>query len=325
MNWLKKYLIPHIQNDFKPHLFRKAGLVGMFTLVLILFAVAVSGPFIFRNTDLTALVLPRVLVDYTNNDRLAMNYPNLTINSTLQQAAQMKANDMANKGYFAHKSPEGQSPWYWFQKAGYDFVYAGENLAVNFTDSVDVNTAWMNSPGHKANILNAHFTEIGIATAEGVYQGRPTTFVVQLFGTPADTKVVVKNTTSVVMSTTTKPSVTTKSVLSTIASTSVLGESDVNELYVAVEDKSAVQGTTTVKSGRYASWIERVLVSPGKLLSFSYAVIAIVIIGGIISVLFVEIKKHHIVQIIISICILILMAILLYMYHSVLFAPLLIV
>jgi hypothetical protein len=103
----------------------------------------------------------------------------------LTVAAQDKANDEATKGYFAHTSPQGLTPWYWFQQVGYNFDYAGENLAVNFSDSEDVTTAWMNSPEHRANILNTDFTQIGIAAAQGVYEGEPTTFVVEEFGTPA--------------------------------------------------------------------------------------------------------------------------------------------
>ena len=69
---------------------------------------------------------------------------------------------------------------------GYPFKYAGENLAINFQDSKEVSDAWLASPEHKANILNPKFTEIGIATAQGMYSGKNATFVVQLFGTPAN-------------------------------------------------------------------------------------------------------------------------------------------
>src|ERR1700690_2719282 len=125
------------------------------------------------------------LVELTNADRQANQLPPLAINASLQTVAQMKADDMAGKGYFAHVSPDGHSPWYWFQKVGYDYTFAGENLAVDFTDSIDVEKAWMNSTMHRGNILNSHFTEIGIATASGIYQGRVTTFVVEEFASPA--------------------------------------------------------------------------------------------------------------------------------------------
>jgi hypothetical protein len=128
--------------------------------------------------------LPAVLTDLTNSDRLSRNIPPLSVNPLLQKAAQMKANDMATRGYFAHKTPEGRDPWYWFEEVGYLYERAGENLAVDFGESWAVKNAWMNSPTHRANILNNRFTEIGIATQEGFYNGRRTVFVVQMFGTP---------------------------------------------------------------------------------------------------------------------------------------------
>lgn len=144
----------------------------------------------FMATNQFASVVSSVLVDLANTDRVASNLGTLAVNPVLVAAAQAKANDMAAKGYFAHTSPDGLDSWHWFKQAGYNFQHAGENLAVDFSDSADVERAWMNSPTHRANILNGKYTEIGIATASGFYQGRPTTFVVQMFGTPAKSKKV---------------------------------------------------------------------------------------------------------------------------------------
>lgn len=138
----------------------------------------------FMSTNQFASVVNSVLVDLTNTDRAAYNLGTLTVNEKLTAAAQAKANDMANKSYFAHTSPEGIDSWYWFKQAGYDFQHAGENLAVDFSDSADVERAWMNSPTHRDNILNGKYTEVGIATASGFYNGHPTTFVVTMFGSP---------------------------------------------------------------------------------------------------------------------------------------------
>ena len=161
MNWFQKYFIPHEDNEYKPHLLRNE----------IAFA-------------LLALILPNTLVDETNQSRAAINLPPLTESPLLVAAAQQKANDMAVNGYFAHTSPAGVTPWYWFQNVGYKYTHAGENLAVNFSDSNDVIRAWLNSPTHKANIINGDYTQIGIATAQGTYEGQRTVFVVQLFGRP---------------------------------------------------------------------------------------------------------------------------------------------
>lgn len=169
---------------------RKVNLLGaaaatLFAVLIVaaFFATSLIQPAL-RSSN-TAAVVSAVLVDLANQDRAENSLGDLTVNPLLVEAAQAKANDMATKGYFAHTSPQGLDPWYWFEQVGYKFQYAGENLAVNFSDSGDVNTAWMNSPEHRANILDVHYTEIGIATAQGMYQGQLVTFVVQEFGTPA--------------------------------------------------------------------------------------------------------------------------------------------
>jgi uncharacterized protein YkwD len=134
--------------------------------------------------DSLSAIYVSVLVNLTNQNRANANISELTVSPILEKAAQMKADDMASKSYFAHNTPEGKTPWYWFDQAGYKYIYAGENLAVNFVNSEDVETAWMNSPGHFLNIMNPKFTEIGIATSTGIYKGRQAIFVVQLFGAP---------------------------------------------------------------------------------------------------------------------------------------------
>jgi len=120
----------------------------------------------------------------TNADRALQSIPELTVNPLLEEAARQKAKDMAEKGYFSHVGPDGEQPWKWLRGVGYYYLSAGENLAINFTDSKDVTDAWMNSPAHRTNMLSGNFTEIGIGTAEGMYKGKETTFVVQFFGKP---------------------------------------------------------------------------------------------------------------------------------------------
>jgi uncharacterized protein YkwD len=183
---LKHYFVPHKGNEFKPSFFRFEAVA--LTLVL------VAGSFFLASSILQtqpylnflAAVYPGVLVAYTNEGRSALeNESALSVSGELQKAAQLKANDMAARGYFSHVSPDGKTPWHWFDSVGYAFKYAGENLAVNFEDSKEVYDAWLASPEHKANILNSKFTEIGIATAEGVYKDKKAVFIVQLFGAPA--------------------------------------------------------------------------------------------------------------------------------------------
>jgi hypothetical protein len=185
---VKKYLIPHQGNDFKPHLLREYSVGVLSVIGFLLFCTSLGSNYVLNKTNLGASVVSSVLVDLTNEYRLENNGRALMVSADLEKAALMKAKDMAENSYFAHISPKGVTPWEWFSKVGYRFVYAGENLAINFDESVDVQKAWIASPTHKANLINDKFDEIGIATYQGIYKNQPTTFVVQMFGKRAQSK-----------------------------------------------------------------------------------------------------------------------------------------
>ena len=166
--------------------FQRLALGGMFVLTLLTFVGANLHAYLWQSSDwLVSTVLPSVVVKLTNEERSDLSKAPLRRNATLDAAAQMKANHMAKNEYFSHYAPNGTSPWYWFDQAGYTYAYAGENLAIHFTDSTEVVDAWMDSPTHRENIVNGNFTEIGVGTAKGEYEGYETVYVVQLFGTPA--------------------------------------------------------------------------------------------------------------------------------------------
>ncbi len=186
-SWLKKHFIPEEGNNHRPHILRDHATRKLIAIVLLV------EVFTFLLPTLThinvvgnmAAVLPAVLADLTNSERQSESLPTLLVNPLLNLAAQMKANDMATKGYFAHTSPEGITPWYWIEKAGYKYQYAGENLAINFSDSKDVTAAWMASPTHRANIVKGNYTEVGTGVATGSYEGKETVFVAQVYANPA--------------------------------------------------------------------------------------------------------------------------------------------
>jgi len=134
-------------------------------------------------TPLAAVNAARVAT-LTNDEREQEGLSALARNPLLDRAAQMKAEDMAAKGYYAHVSPEGITPMYWVEKAGYKYLIIGENLVVNRADAKQVVEAFMGSPGHKANILRKDFTEIGVGVATGTYKGKDATFTVQIFAAP---------------------------------------------------------------------------------------------------------------------------------------------
>lgn len=167
---------------------QKISMSLMGVLVLITFVGANLHALLWQSSDwLVSTVLPAVVVDLTNDERVDNNAVPLQRNATLDEAARMKAEHMAKNEYFSHYSPDGVSPWYWFDEAGYVYAHAGENLAIHFTDSSEVVEAWMKSPTHRKNIVDSKYTEIGVGTAKGEYEGYETVYVVQLFGAPGVT------------------------------------------------------------------------------------------------------------------------------------------
>jgi hypothetical protein len=185
-DFLKDRFIPHERNDFKPDFLERTSMALMLVLVVLTFALANIQALIWVSSDwMVSTILPAVIVELTNDERAEGALGTLTRSTVLDAAAKMKAEDMAKNAYFSHYSPSGVSPWFWFDKASYNFIHAGENLAIHFSDSGDVVDAWMDSPTHRANIMNGKFTEIGVGTAKGQYEGESTVFVVQLFGTPS--------------------------------------------------------------------------------------------------------------------------------------------
>lgn len=126
------------------------------------------------------------LLNATNQQRKNNNQAELVLSSKLSSAAQAKADDMAKRNYWAHNTPDGKEPWIFIQKAGYSYQKAGENLAYGFVTSNDTITGWMNSPGHRANLLDKSYKEVGFGFANVAdYQSSgPETIVVAEYGTP---------------------------------------------------------------------------------------------------------------------------------------------
>lgn len=127
------------------------------------------------------------ILNLTNNERAKYGAASLSWNYKLATAARSKAQDMIDKDYFSHTSPDGRTPWSFITAAGYNYIYAGENLAMNFTSAEDVMSAWMASGSHRDNILSGNFKELGVGVVTGEYQGYTTTVVVQMFGAQATT------------------------------------------------------------------------------------------------------------------------------------------
>lgn len=126
------------------------------------------------------------VINFTNTQRKENGgLPPLKENALLNKAAEAKLDDMFKGQYFEHISPAGIGPGELVESVGYEYIASGENLALgNFDGDRDLVQAWMDSPGHRANILNTKYQEIGVAVGKGVFEGHETWLAVQEFGKP---------------------------------------------------------------------------------------------------------------------------------------------
>lgn len=180
---LKLAFVPHKSNQYRPHFIRRYGLVAVVVLAIGLQAgynLATSG----RVLGVQESVSAHDLLTDTNTERSANNLPALQLDDQLSRAAFLKAQDMFAQQYWAHVAPNGTTPWHWFGEVGYNYSYAGENLAKNFTTADAAMTAWMASPDHRANILDRHYSQVGFAVVDGTLQGKPASVIVALYGEP---------------------------------------------------------------------------------------------------------------------------------------------
>jgi len=177
--------IPKEENNFRSKLLHFDFLSYYLLLALFL-------TFLFKNTPLSNIlgyatdISIKKLYDLTNKERQKYNLSPLNYNEKLAEAAYKKALDMFNKNYWAHFGPNGETPWQFILRSGYQYEYAGENLAKNFLFSENVVSAWMNSNTHRENILRKDYTDIGFAVVNGTLNNEPTTLVVQMFGKPQE-------------------------------------------------------------------------------------------------------------------------------------------
>lgn len=139
------------------------------------------GPLDGQAGDLTQ----QGVIDQTNKQRELYGHSALRSNAKLNLAAKAKLDDMFRQQYFEHQSPDGKNPSDVIKAAGYEYLVVGENLALgNYQNDQVLVEAWMNSPGHRANILDSKFNEIGVAVGRGMFEGKQVWLAVQEFGAP---------------------------------------------------------------------------------------------------------------------------------------------
>jgi len=334
---LKHLFIPHEYNDYKPHFFRELSIALILFISIFLLGASMGSSFFINKTVLGANIAASVLIDLANESRLSYNEKPLVKNDKLIEAATLKGEDMSSKQYFSHDSPDGLTPWYWFKKVGYTFLYAGENLAINFTESVDINQAWLNSPSHRANLLDVKFNEIGIATVKGIYQNEPTIYVVQMFGTPAIIKssplasIINTDINEEKIITNIKTS-TSSSVISLNKEGEVAGEktetttiTDLIKPILETKDLTIVKNTSneialantqTNKVEKYSTWKDKVIVNWPHIVDTIYKILVVVIAIALITKILIEFEKQHYKHTIYGLSLLIVITILIYINNN---------
>ena len=141
----------------------------------------------FVATPLFAAEITRTaVIDAMNARRAEMGLAPLREDARLDKAAEDRIRDMEELGYWSHIAPDGRPPFLWLRVRNYDYRAAGENLASGFDTTDLMVQSWMESEGHRANIMSTAFQDCGIAIIEGSTKGPANgSSVVVLFGLSA--------------------------------------------------------------------------------------------------------------------------------------------
>jgi len=273
-------------------------LVLLLVLRIISLAVSVNLPYNIFFADITKITLEKLV----NQSRQSAGLPALAENEKLDKAAELKAQNMVQNQYFNHTSPTGVTPWYWFSQAGYNYKYAGENLAVGFFESEEVYNAWLNSPTHKENMMNPNYKEIGTAVLKGFGDGNAI-IVVQLFGSQKAvaskpvTLPVVTATTQAAKTTQATETVQTTQKSETVQTTTLPVENspDVNNAEVITEKPVVLSQSTEISdavntaTGNIKSrMINYVLYNYDDLLSNTTYGVSLILMGIMLSIIFLK-------------------------------------
>ncbi len=182
-DFLRHFFTPHQTNNHRPKILHHTSLS---IIVVFLLCLAFIQPRLQRNypsvLGTSVNVSIEDLLQLTNQKRAEAGLAPLVMNNELKLAAADKAKYMLEKNFWAHVAPDGTTPWYFIKNAGYEYLYAGENLARGYNSAPDVINAWMASPSHRENMLSPHYNDIGFAVVSGSLTGSDTVLVVEEFG-----------------------------------------------------------------------------------------------------------------------------------------------
>jgi hypothetical protein len=183
ISYLRHLFIPHHTNNHRPK-FLHANIVSVLIIVLLagLFALQSLQSRYPSVLGISVNITIDDLLNLTNQKRAEAGLHPLSLSQELSNAASSKASYMFEKDFWAHVAPDGTTPWYFIRSAGYEYQYAGENLARGFDSADEVVNAWMASPTHRENLLSPNYKDIGFAVGSGSLTGSETILVVQAFG-----------------------------------------------------------------------------------------------------------------------------------------------
>jgi uncharacterized protein YkwD len=181
MKFIKNHFWPHHLNQYRPHTLKlPLAFMAAVSVLGMQFSPLPGNDVLGATTSAEK----NKIIKLTNVQRKKAGLKPLKENQKLNQAAYAKAKDMLEKNYWAHYSPQGVSPWKFIEDSGYYYKIAGENLAKGFDTQKGVMAGWMNSPGHRKNILNKSYTETGVAVIVGRLDGKDITLVVAMYASP---------------------------------------------------------------------------------------------------------------------------------------------
>ena len=169
--------------NFSKFLFKNLTL-AFFLSFLVFFVYQIIQQHLVKNKILGDMIQlnSAEIISLVNIERQKHNLPALKPNQNLSRAAQAKLSDMFVYEYWDHLSPSNKPPWLFVLDAGYDYAFAGENLAKDFTDNQSLVEAWMESDDHRANILSPDYEDIAVIFGSGQIDDQPTILIVQFFG-----------------------------------------------------------------------------------------------------------------------------------------------
>ena len=148
---------------------------------LAIFIIAMATAGLANAADITT----ETVLATMNLRRAAAGLGPLRIDSRIARAADDRMRDMEEQAYWAHISPDGRAPFEWLKPRGYSYSYAGENLALGFETSEVLVESWMESKGHRDNIMSPLFVDCGVSILDGSTLGRSVgKSIVVLFARP---------------------------------------------------------------------------------------------------------------------------------------------